>query len=84
MQRRQQQAEQRTSAKQAKHPTQLQKRGDINRCLSFFFALTEEEEVKMKHKLEQHLNKAKKLVGDRDWKKEVLGEKEDGCSQEKQ
>ena len=33
-----------------------------------------EKDVRKKDELERYLNKAKKLVGDRDWKKKVLGE----------
>jgi hypothetical protein len=43
-----------------------------------------EKDLKKKDLLEGHLQKAKALVGDRDWKREVLGEKEEKCSPEKQ
>lgn len=39
-----------------------------------------QEDLKKKDLLEGHLQKAKKLVGDRDWKREVLGEKDEDAS----
>ena len=38
------------------------------------------EDLRKKDLLEGHLQKAKKLVGDRDWKREVLGEKDEDAA----